>query len=184
MWKSITSRPKDVVRYTALLTLAGIFHITFQSSAQAGGPTRYVETVIDGDTIILEGSETVRLIGIDAPETHHPNKAPECFGQEATHYLRERIEHQRVRLKYGEERTDVYGRTLAYVMHKGKHINRELVANGFALAYRQFPHRHLKKFIHTERMAQRRRVGLWSSCQLDCDSTPCTIAPVQKGATK
>ena len=52
-------------------------------------PVSLIE-VTDGDTIRVDvdgRNEPVRLILIDAPETHDPNRPPECFGQEATAYL-------------------------------------------------------------------------------------------------
>ena len=45
--------------------------------------TAVVTRVIDGDTIVIESGQKVRYIGIDTPETKHPTKALQCFGQEA-----------------------------------------------------------------------------------------------------
>jgi micrococcal nuclease len=47
-------------------------------------PTYLVVFVVDGDTILLENGESVRYLGVDAPETHHPTRGLECFGPEAT----------------------------------------------------------------------------------------------------
>ncbi len=80
-------------------------------------PFRRVERVIDGDTLVLEGGERVRLIGVDTPETVHPQKPVEYFGKEASKFTRGMVEGKRVRLEYdeGTGRNDRYGRTLAYV---------------------------------------------------------------------
>ena len=40
--------------------------------------------VIDGDTIVLSNGEKVRLIGVNTPETKHPQKPVEYYGKEAT----------------------------------------------------------------------------------------------------
>jgi len=45
----------------------------------------YVQRVVDGDTLLLGTDERVRLIGVDTPETKHPNKPVEHFGREAAH---------------------------------------------------------------------------------------------------
>jgi len=45
---------------------------------------RTVRRVVDGDTLVLENKERVRLIGVDTPETKHPRKPVEYFGKEAS----------------------------------------------------------------------------------------------------
>ena len=72
---------------------------------------------MDGDTLVLDGGERVRLIGVDTPETVHPNKPVERFGKEASAFTKELTDGKRVRLEFeqGSARTDRYGRTLAYV---------------------------------------------------------------------
>ena len=79
--------------------------------------TRTVERVVDGDTLVLDGGERVRLIGVDTPETVHPSKPVEAFGKEASAFTRRTAEGRSVRLEYEPRtaRTDRYGRTLAYV---------------------------------------------------------------------
>lgn len=78
---------------------------------------RLVERVVDGDTIELDGGETVRLIGVDTPETVHPRKPVERFGKQATAFTTRLAEGKRVRLERDRETAgrDRYGRTLAYV---------------------------------------------------------------------
>ena len=67
-------------------------------SAVESGSLRMVIRVIDGDTIVLDGGERVRLIGVDTPETVHPNKPVERFGKEAGAFTRRMVEGKRVRL--------------------------------------------------------------------------------------
>ena len=68
--------------------LAAIIPIVFLSvSAEAqtdSAALRTVERVIDGDTIVLDGGERVRLIGVDTPETVHPTRPVEHFGPEGS----------------------------------------------------------------------------------------------------
>ena len=94
---------------------------------------RTVERVIDGDTVVLDGGERVRLIGVDTPETVHPTKPVERFGREASEFTKSMAEGQRVRLEYesGGDREDRYGRTLAYVyLGDGTLLNREIIEQG------------------------------------------------------
>ena len=77
--------------------------------------------VVDGDTIkiLYEGvEETVRLIGIDTPETVHPNKPVECFGQEASERMKELVEGKGVNIMFDKTQgmRDKYGRLLLYVL--------------------------------------------------------------------
>ena len=59
--------------------------------------------VVDGDTIIVNingKKERVRLIGVDTPETKHPNKPVEYFGREASAFTKLMVEGKKVRLEY------------------------------------------------------------------------------------
>ena len=75
--------------------------------------------VLDGDTIVVRRAggrdETIRLLGVDTPETHHPRKPVQCYGPEASAYTARRLFGQVVRLEDDVERHDIYGRRLAYV---------------------------------------------------------------------
>lgn len=84
--------------------------------------------IIDGDTIELEDGRKVRMLGINAPEKG------ESFYDEAKIFLEDKILNNTVYLEFGKEKTDLYGRTLAYVFY-GKNINLELVENGLANFY-------------------------------------------------
>jgi micrococcal nuclease len=87
-----------------------------------------VERVIDGDTLIVQTVGTVRLIGVDTPETVHPRRAVEPFGPEATRFTRTLAEGRAVRLEYEGKRRDRYGRTLGYVyLDDGTFVNAEIV---------------------------------------------------------
>jgi endonuclease YncB( thermonuclease family)/biotin carboxyl carrier protein len=77
-----------------------------------------VTRVIDGDTIVVRlpaGSERVRLIGIDTPETVHPNRPPEPFGAEASAFMKHLLEGREVWLELDVRQRDRFGRLLAYV---------------------------------------------------------------------
>ncbi len=123
-----------------------------------------VERVVDGDTIVVEGVGSVRLIGVDTPETVHPNRPVEFFGKEASTFTKRMLEGRRVRLEYDQERHDRYGRTLAYVyLADGTFANAEIIRRGYGHAYTRFPFRHLEKFRQLEREARTSRRGLWGT---------------------
>ena len=131
--------------------------------------TRYrVDRVIDGDTIkvfIDDKSETVRLIGINTPETVHPEKAVECFGAEASFKLKELLEGRNVYLK--EDKTqnnkDKYNRLLRYV-YRGDNlfINQWLIENGYAFEFTyEVPYIYQNEFIQAQNKAKIAKLGLW-----------------------
>lgn len=118
--------------------------------------------VIDGDTIILDGTEKVRLIGIDTPETKHPKKPVEYFGKEATAFTKRMVEGKKVRLEYDQQRIDKYGRTLAYIyLEDGTFLNAEIIKQGYGFAYTKFPFKYLTEFREHEKMAREQNKGLW-----------------------
>jgi micrococcal nuclease len=124
---------------------------------------RICTRVIDGDTIVLDGEETVRLIGVDTPETKDPRKPVQYFGQEAYEFTRSLVEGKRVRLEYDQERNDKYGRTLAYVyLEDGTFLNTEIIKQGYGFAYTQFPFKYLEEFRQYEREARENERGLWA----------------------
>jgi micrococcal nuclease len=122
-----------------------------------------VERVVDGDTLVVSTIGTVRLIGVDTPETVHPSKPVQRFGTEASAFLKSLTLGQAVRLDYDQQRTDRYGRTLAYVhLADGRLVNLEIIRQGYGFAYTAFPFRLIAEFRATEREAREARRGLWA----------------------
>ncbi len=119
--------------------------------------------VIDGDTILLERGERVRLIGVDTPEIAHPHGPEEKFGKEASAFTEQLAEGKPVRLEFGREREDAYGRTLAYVyLEDGTMLNAELIRQGFGTAYTRYPFRFAEEFIRLEQEARQNGRGMWA----------------------
>jgi micrococcal nuclease len=131
--------------------------------------TVLVTRVVDGDTIevrIDDVVEDVRLIGIDTPETVKPGAPVECFGHRASDFTSRLLEGRRVRLVFGAERRDHYGRLLAYVHRDGRFVNAILVRKGLARTLTVPPNdRHAELLRRLEIGAARRGRGLWGSCR-------------------
>jgi len=120
--------------------------------------------VVDGDTIELDGKETVRLIGVDTPETKDPRKPVEYFGQEASEFTKKLVEGKKVRLEYDQTKKDVWTRTLAYVfLEDGTFVNAEIVKQGYGFAYTEFPFKYMEEFRQHEREARESKRGLWAA---------------------
>ncbi len=113
---------------------------------------RTVRRVVDGDTLVLENKERVRLIGVDTPETKHPRKPVEYYGREATAFIKRMAQGKRVRLEFDQANAhigheDKFRRTLAYVfLEDGTFLNAEIIKQGYGFGYTRFPFKYLDEF--------------------------------------
>ena len=121
--------------------------------------------VVDGDTLLVEGNQRVRMLGIDTPETKHPTLPPEPFGAEATEFTEHVVTGHTIRLEFDIERYDDYGRILAFVFVDGMMLNEQLVAAGLATAEPQYSFRsdYKKRLIAAEKNAKAQHLGIWST---------------------
>ena len=135
-----------------------------------GSPTAeaYVIRAVDGDTIEarLDGRDQyVRYIGVDTPETVKPDTPVQCFGPRASGFNHRLVEGRRVRLVFGAERRDTYGRLLAYVYLGHRFVNAILARRGFARLLTIPPNdRYAPLFRRLSLRAARAGRGLWGAC--------------------
>ena len=139
--------------------------------AKGKGPASaeaFVTRVVDGDTIeaLIDGrEEDVRYIGVDTPETVKPDTPVQCYGPQASSFNHRLVEQRQVRLVFGVERRDVYGRLLAYVYLGRRFVNAMLVRRGLARSLTIPPNdRFAPLFRHLELGAARVGRGLWGEC--------------------
>ena len=138
----------------------------------AGRPgATVVVRVVDGDTVVVhlpEGEETLRLVGIDTPETVKPNAPVECFGPEASARTKALLPPGTpVRLERDLEARDRYGRLLAYVYRRPDDlfVNLSLAADGYARPLSIPPNvAYSDRFAGAVAEARRARRGLWGAC--------------------
>ena len=134
---------------------------------------KYLSTV-DGDTIKVEinGKEkTVRLIGIDAPESVNPDASLNTeYGKLASEYTKTLLENvSSLYLEYDVSTEDNYGRTLAYVWVASTTENAEtnmlnaiLVKNGYANDTVYLPNnKYADVFMNLRMQAEQNKTGLW-----------------------
>jgi micrococcal nuclease len=138
-----------------------------------------VERVVDGDTlrISIDGrSRSVRLLGIDTPETHRPGTPVECGGPQATAHMQALAPPgTRVRLftDPSQDRVDRYGRLLAYVrLPSGRFAEDSQLESGWATVYVYGgkPVSLYPRFRSEQQAARARGRGAWSSCDGDFHS--------------
>lgn len=133
-----------------------------------------VTQVKDGDTIkakIGRKEITVRMLGIDTPETVDPRKPEQCFGREASDESKRLLTGKKVQLRLNPKREvkDKFGRYLAYVyLEDGTFVNEYMLRNGFAREYTfGKPYSMKEDFVATQNEARQRNIGLWRVCVTD-----------------
>lgn len=149
-----------------------------------------VVRVVDGDTISINknGSlETVRMIGVDTPETVHPSKPVQCFGQEASAKTKTWLEGRNIILEIDDTQgeRDKYGRLLGYVRRDdGLFINLELINQGYAHEYTyNIPYKYQKEFQIAEKEASTSGRGLWAVGVCETEEVSSVIVPVAASAS-
>jgi len=154
-----------------LLLVALVLLRPWEELGREEGPASawaYVTRAVDGDTVEVRldgGEEDVRYIGVDTPETVKPEAPVQCFGPQASSFNHRLVEHRRVRLVFGVERRDTYGRLLAYVYLDGRFVNGELVRRGLARTLTIPPNdRFAGRLKRLEIAAARAGRGLWGAC--------------------
>lgn len=131
-----------------------------------------VQQVRDGDTFTadVDGHEiSVRMLGIDTPETVDPRKPVQCYGKEASDYAKSLLKGKMVRLKLNpnREEKDKYGRYLAYVHIGDMFVNELLLKEGYAREYTfGTPYMYQRQFREIEVLAKEGNKGLWGNCSI------------------
>ena len=131
------------------------------------GPYPVVD-VVDGDTLKVNMPDrtTIRVIGINTPETVDPRRPVECFGKEASARAHELLDGKKVYLEYDSSQgeRDRYGRTLAYVwLPDGRSLGETLITEGYANEYTyDTPYRYQDEYNRAEAAARDGEVGLWA----------------------
>jgi micrococcal nuclease len=138
-----------------------------------------VSRVIDGDTLVArlgDGRElTVRLIGIDTPETVRPGTPVECGGEQASDAMRRLAEGQQVNLVSdpSQEAVDRFGRSLFYVDRSdGVDVSEEMIRAGWADVFvfdQDF--QRLSRYRAARSEARDSEAGVWGRCDGDFHRT-------------
>ncbi|GBL20744.1 thermonuclease [Acidimicrobiaceae bacterium] len=159
-----------VLKISLILAIISSLSSSCTSPEQLPSDVATVVRVIDGDTVVLrlQGAiETVRLIGVDTPETVHPTKPIECFGPEASAFTHSVLKPKtQVRVQRDVEARDRYQRLLVYIyLTDGTFINQELLRLGFARTLNIAPNTAFATiFASIETAARENQIGLWLKC--------------------
>lgn len=126
-----------------------------------------VVRVVDGDTIIVDidgAEERIRMIGIDTPESVHPDESKNIeYGKIASDFTKEQLENKSVTLEYDVQERDKYGRILAYVYLDGKMYNKTLLEEGHAKVSTYPPNvKYVDEFTALQEQAREDKKGIWA----------------------
>lgn len=162
-------------------------NLASQNQNQTANQTYYlVVDVIDGDTIkisINEKDETLRLIGLDTPETVDPRKPVQCFGKEASDKAKELLLEKKIRIEsdVSQDVRDKYGRLLVYVYREdGLFYNKYMIEQGYAHEYTyKIPYKYQSEFKVAEISAKTNQKGLWAPTVCNDDTISSILYPNQ-----
>jgi micrococcal nuclease len=170
------ARPSLIAAAVGLAVLVALALLAVPWGPGGGDPDQppgeaVVVRVVDGDTVVVAvggAEESVRLIGIDTPESVARDRPDECFGAEAAQRLAELLPPGTVvRLTRDVEPRDVYDRLLAYVQREpdGLFVNAAQVGDGYAIAKDYPPNTTYRADLEqAERAARAAGRGLWPAC--------------------
>jgi micrococcal nuclease len=164
-----------ITAFAALVVLANFLLEDSPAPSDQSSPAPATEReatvlrVVDGDTILVRGSEgrseRVRYIGVDTPESVKPDSPVECFGREASDYNKQLVQGRKVRLVADREAEDRFGRSLAFVYVGDTFVNAQMIRGGYARTIEIEPNTSKAEFFaDLERVAIRTRKGLWRAC--------------------
>jgi len=163
-WMSLMKKQSLILSNFVIILF--FFSFSFSYSADTKSISGKTD-VIDGDTIKIK-DQSIRLVGIDAPEKKQLCKKPYLSlfiftfsksypcGETSTNSLKKFINNQIILCKI-EEKKDFFKRYLGTCFKDKSNINSWLVKNGYALAFRKYS----KKYLNEELYAKNNKIGLW-----------------------
>ncbi|MGE5674163.1 MAG: thermonuclease family protein [Mycobacterium leprae] len=123
-----------------------------------------VSRVVDGDTVHLADGTTVRLIGMNTPESVDPRRPVQAYGKEASAYTKQLLEGKEILLEPGRTPKDQYGRLLGWLwLPDGRFVNALLVRDGYAQVYTFSDNPdNAQLLLSCQREARAASRGLWA----------------------
>ncbi len=131
-----------------------------------------VTKIIDGDTVVIQGGEHVRLLGIDTPEKGEP------YYSDAKNYLETRVFMKEVYIESDAEDKDQYDRLLRYIWLDDSLVNLEIVQHGLAIARFYDNMKYKTEIQEAEALAINQKIGIWSQLDNNQNNSPQTRASI------
>lgn len=152
---------------TPVSNLTSIPATTVQAAVSKKQTAKFVRGV-DGDTAKLSvkgKTYTFRFLAIDTPETVKPNTPPAFMGKKASNYTKSALaKAEKIEVQYDGNRTDKYGRKLAWIFVDGQLLQDKLVKKGYARVYYVYgKYKYTNKLRASEKVAKRKKLGVWKN---------------------
>ncbi|MEE9397802.1 MAG: thermonuclease family protein [Methylococcales bacterium] len=165
LWGSANARvyrwtdDAGTVHYTDRL-ITGAAQLLIQPNYRYG----IVKKVYDGDTVVMEDGEKIRLLGINTPEIESSRRMGEPGGEEAKHWLQNKLNGRKVRIVHDVVKRDKYDRLLAHLfLGNGVHVNVALAKEGLATVNFHPPNlQYANDLLAAQRHAKAKKLGLWA----------------------
>ena len=129
-----------------------------------------LDKCVDGDTAyFFKGKESLkfRFLGIDTPESVHPQKKEEPFGKEASNYTCDALKNaKKILIEYDEnsKKTDKYNRELAWIWVDDELLQQKLVREGLAqVAYVYGNYFYIDKLCANQKVAMDKKLNVWQN---------------------
>lgn len=125
-----------------------------------------VVAVFDGDTVLLDTGQSLRYLGIDAPEVGHAKTPADCYANEARDANSKLVLHKKIRIEYDKSTSDAHGRILGDVfLPGGRSVGAELLRTGCAVVFgKEDAFRRRGEFMAYQKEAIDGRRGMWGAC--------------------
>jgi len=169
MKKKLTLKKRLLVATMVILTIPATIATVNQTPVIDESKLYPITNVVDGDTakINIEGDiYTLRIIGLNTPETVDPRTGIECYGKEASNRAKELLTNQSVKLEIDLTQTirDKYNRLLVYVkLPNGDNFSEVMIKEGYAFEYTfSKPYKYQPEFRKAQEQAKNDQIGLWN----------------------
>jgi micrococcal nuclease len=163
---------KTMKKVSLILFIIVLLSVTGSSQAAKSMDKVRLVKCTDGDTARFSGAGATRFLYVDTPESVNQ---VEPFGKEASAFTCSKLTNAKtIQLEYdGPSRTDMYGRTLAWVWVDGKLLQLLLVQKGYVEKFYDFgTYKYEKLLISEQKIAMSKKIGLWGKSNLSVTATP------------
>tara|TARA_Y100000310_G_scaffold26446_2_gene25221 strand:- start:2139 stop:2600 length:462 start_codon:yes stop_codon:yes gene_type:complete len=142
-----------IVSVFVVIVLFFVLGFMVSSESERKGEEKIVTKIIDGDTIIVQGGETIRLLGFDCDE-----RGKACYSS-AKERIEELVLGKVVVLESENDDRDIYGRSLRYVFLEDESISEVMVREGYCVA--RFPEdsKYKPEIVRAEEFAIVNEIG-------------------------
>lgn len=159
--KAITS-----IALIILLVFGGVINNFLKENKELKSESVALKKCTDGDTahFLINGvDKTVRFLAVDTPETVKPGTGVQPYGKEASNYTCSLLKKSKsIRLEYESEKTDKYGRVLAWIFVDDKLLQEQLISKGYAkVAYLYGDYKYTNVLKSAEEKAKSSKIGIW-----------------------